>query len=237
LTPRLTNPPRLLSQAGFVALVAGAERLVRDRSGDKVLRLADRRILKLFRIKRLVSFSLLWPPALRFRRNGRRLARLGIVAPQVERVFFCPATRRYGVIYPEIVGTSLAQALRERPEDDPTWQRAVAFIAELHAKGVYFRSLHPDNLLLLPDGGCGLIDVADLRLCRRPLSLSQRARNLGHLMRREEHLRLAEDIGLPRLLGHYIEASGLDPLQGVRLRVLLAGKMGMDRLATDGSAQ
>jgi hypothetical protein len=224
LIPATIRPPFLLSGAGLAALAAGAQSLARERSGDKVLRLPDGRILKLFRIKRLLSLSLLAPPAFRFRRNARGLARLGIPAPQVERLFFCPAARRYGVIYPQLVGQLLSQVAGASPQDLALWQDVAAFITTLHAKGVYFRSLHPDNILRLPDGGFGLIDVADLRLFKGPLSLSQRARNLRHLVRREEHRRLLDGIGLPQLLDIYAAASGLDPTQTARLHGWMGGK-------------
>ena len=58
-----------------------------------------------------------------------------------------------------------------------------AFIAKLHDRGVYFRSLHLGNIVMTPEGTLGLIDIADMRFSRGQLTASQRKRNLRHLLR------------------------------------------------------
>ena len=64
---------RLLSAEQYGALIAGAEMLRADRHGPKVYETTDGRIVKLFRVKRWWSSSMLYPYSLRFRRNSRRL--------------------------------------------------------------------------------------------------------------------------------------------------------------------
>lgn len=61
-----------------------------------------------------------------------------------------------------------------------------SLIAALHAKGVYFRSLHLGNVVRTPEGRMGLIDIADLRVQRSALSAAQRIRNFKHLLRYEQ---------------------------------------------------
>jgi RIO-like serine/threonine protein kinase len=56
-----------------------------------------------------------------------------------------------------------------------------AFIRSLHERGIYFRSLHLGNVLLLPDGDFGLIDFLDIRFRRPPLGKRLVRRNLAHL--------------------------------------------------------
>ena len=59
----------------------------------------------------------------------------------------------------------------------------VALIRRLHAAGIYFRSLHLGNIVVTPDNQMGLIDVADLRFLRAPLSPALVKRNLQHFAR------------------------------------------------------
>ncbi|MFX6035930.1 toluene tolerance protein, partial [Acinetobacter baumannii] len=83
------------------------------------------------------------------------------------------------------------QTLRQLDRNDPECGDAVRtqlgeLIAALHAKGVYFRSLHLGNVVRTPEGRMGLIDIADLRVQRSALSAAQRIRNFKHLLRYEQ---------------------------------------------------
>ena len=60
-----------IDHSTYEALRKGAQVLEADGSGDKVLRLADGRMLKLFRRKRLLSSALFFPYAQRFANNTR----------------------------------------------------------------------------------------------------------------------------------------------------------------------
>jgi hypothetical protein len=177
--------------------------------------LQDRRILKLFRTKRWLSGAALYPYSLRFARNARRLASLGIPSVTVERVAWCPTQRRHLVIYPMLPGTSLEQLLAGGQRDDAL--RAFAeLVARLHDLGVLFRGLHAGNVLLLPDGRMALIDVGDMRFQGRPLRVSQRRRNFLHIVRRPSHRHLLQASGFQDLLHWYCEAAG-DAARGLRI--------------------
>jgi hypothetical protein len=56
------------------------------------------------------------------------------------------------------------------------------FVIGLHAKGIYFRSLHIGNVVLTPDERLGLIDFADLRIHPWPLGRYLRARNMRRMV-------------------------------------------------------
>jgi tRNA A-37 threonylcarbamoyl transferase component Bud32 len=60
------------------------------------------------------------------------------------------------------------------------------FMAQLHERGVYFRSLHLGNVLVLENGELGLIDVADLYIYPSSLRHALRQRNLRHVQRYNE---------------------------------------------------
>lgn len=207
----------LMSEAEFRAVTSGARVLERDRHGDKVLLLPDDRIIKLFRIKRLFSLALVYPYSLRFARNARGLARRGFSTVVVERVFYCHAIARHGVLYPLLPGSTLLSLLRESM-DEALMQELAAYIAKLHRSGVYFRSLHLGNVLRLEQGGLGLIDVADLRFRRASLSVAERARNFRHLLRNTEHLQLLQGYGVERLVEDYLATASADLPDSGKLR-------------------
>jgi tRNA A-37 threonylcarbamoyl transferase component Bud32 len=172
-----------IDHSTYEALRKGAQVLEADGSGDKVLRLADGRMLKLFRRKRLLSSALFFPYAQRFANNTNALQQRGILCPNVIAVYRIPSIERDGVYYAPLAGETVRQ-LQGTPEETETLRSQLgAFIAQLHEKGVYFRSLHFGNVVQTPENQLGLIDIADLRCQRHALSDSKRLRNFAHLLR------------------------------------------------------
>jgi tRNA A-37 threonylcarbamoyl transferase component Bud32 len=148
-----------LSHDQYRTLRADAQVIEADGHGEKVLRLADGTFLKLFRRKRLVSSALLYPYAKRFADNIEALKSRGIACPSVIGVYRIAMLQRDLVHYAPLQGKTLRQI------DDPTERLALrarfgAFVAELHNKGIYFRSLHLGNVVLGENGVLGLIDIA-----------------------------------------------------------------------------
>lgn len=179
---------RALDESELDTLLQGARTVEADGHGLKVARLTDGSFLKLFRRKRLLSSSLWSPAAQRFADNAHRLNNLGVSAPHILDTFQVLRHQSSGVRYEPLPG----QALRELWRDLEPSQRASQvkrfghFLAELHQLGVYFRSLHLGNVLLLPDDRFGLIDLSDMRISGRPLSSGKRLRNLQHILRYDE---------------------------------------------------
>ena len=85
------------------------------------------------------------------------------------------------------------------------------FVARLHHKGIYFRSLHLGNILRHPEGELMLIDVADLRFLWLLMSPLGRARNFRHLFRYPQDLAIIRHYGLKRFLARYLLSSGISP--------------------------
>ena len=167
----------------------GAEVLEVDHHGEKVLRLADGTILKLFRRRRLISSAALFPYASRFVNNAVALARLDIPVPEVVEVLRIPSIGRDAVHYRPLVGHTLRELLRSglAPEREQMLKAAFSrFVIGLHDKGVYFRSLHLGNVVCTPDGRLGLIDFADLRIHPWSLGKYLRARNVRRMQAMEE---------------------------------------------------
>jgi hypothetical protein len=201
---------RYISLNRYQALIAGGELLREDLFGPKVYQTADGRIVKLFRVKHWWSSSMLYPYSIRFRRNSRRLKRRGFRCVTVDETFYCRAIRRHGVIYRRLDGKPLDRLLVKAGEQaDRLYLAYAAFIALLHARRIYFRSLHPGNVLLLPDNEFGLIDIGDMRYPLRALTVGQRRRNLRHLLRSAEFRGVLQHHRGEDFVDAYLEAAQL----------------------------
>lgn len=178
-----------LSLDEYQALRAGADVLERDAHGDKVLRLKNGNIFKMFRRKRLISSAAWKSYAQRFADNCAALKKLGIPVPEMISVLKVPPIQRDAVLYVPIPGRTIREIRRSglsASEDEALKKNFQAFVDRLHALGIYFRSLHLGNIVLTPSGELGLIDVADVKIYRPPLNAWLKARNLKRIATLEE---------------------------------------------------
>ncbi len=169
----------------FLALKAGAEVLEADLHGEKVLRLTDGSMFKLFRRKRLITSAAWYPYAQRFVDNAAALREKGIPVPCVIAAMRIPSVKRDAVHYLPLEGVTLRQLIRQGL--DPKTEQALKkrfteFVMHLHTLGIYFRSLHLGNVILTPSGELGLIDFSDLRIYRRSLPVFMRRRNIQRML-------------------------------------------------------
>jgi len=176
---------KVIAHEDFLAMREGADVLEADGHGDKVLRLADGTLLKLFRRKRILSSAAWFPYAQRFAKNALVLRERGIPVPTVIAVARIPSIRRDAVHYHPLAGESLRALLRRGL--DPVNERELKrkfteFVIRLHSLGIYFRSLHLGNVILTPSGELGLIDFSDLRVYSRPLPAFMRRRNIQRML-------------------------------------------------------
>jgi len=162
---------------------AQATILERDAHGDKVLRLADGRILKLFRDKGLLSLRHWLPLSARFARNARALRNRQIPTVSVETLYRLPDSGHCAVLYQPLPGKILRDLGNNGQITMAMAGELGQFIARLHQAGVMFRSLHLGNIVVTDDGRLGLIDIADMRCWPWPLNRWQRQRNFGHFFR------------------------------------------------------
>ncbi|WP_236033076.1 lipopolysaccharide kinase InaA family protein [Pseudomonas schmalbachii] len=177
-----------LSEAELDALLLGAQTIEEDGLGLKVARLSNGDFLKLYRRKRLLSSALWSPPARRFARNAERLRQLGIAAPMIEALLLIPSRNLNAVQYHPLPGDTLRSYWRglDASARELGVEQFGAFLGQLHQLGVYFRSLHLGNVLKLPEGELGLIDLSDMKIENRPLASWKRRRNLQHILRYRE---------------------------------------------------
>ena len=203
--------------ADFNALLQRSKVLMEDRHGIKVLATPDGEIVKLFRRKRLLSSALWDPYAKRFARNAASLKKLGIPTVEVTGLWRVSPLKRDAVVYRRMEGESL----RDLEKTDARMEQFARFVAELHAKGVFFRSAHFGNILELPDGRFGLIDMADLACKGRPLGVKERLRNFAHLVKYKVDRQAFDGFGMEKFLVLYEAASGLEGwrLEGFKRQV------------------
>lgn len=176
-----------ISNKEFLQLIKGAEVIEKDGAGLKVLDTKRGEMIKLFRRKRFFSTALLNPYAVRFVSNAKHLNALGIPTITVNQLLWCKSIKRHVVIYQRLEGALLRDILSKAAKDnDDIYRQFGAFVAKLHNKGVYFRSAHFKNILVLPNGEFALIDISDMQIKKNTLKLHLRKRNFQHLLRYQE---------------------------------------------------
>lgn len=189
-----------LPQAALNTMIANARILEQDSHGPKVYLLSDGNILKLFRRKRFFSSALFRPYSKRFIDNALELQKRGIPTLTVLESYQLDAPGMTAVLYRPLPGQTLRQLSSQEGFD---WQQnlepLVVLIRRLHEAGIYFRSLHLGNVVVTPDNQMGLIDVADMRFLRAPLSQALVKRNLQHFARYIAREQLNDDFPMHAL--------------------------------------
>ncbi len=200
----------ILSEKEYFELRLNAEVLARDIHGDKVLRLNDGNILKLFRVKRILSSAVFYPYSARFVNNSRKLHKLNIVTIKVIKIFKIPGIKRTAVIYEPLIGDTFID-LTSNPDISiqALFEKLSKFISKLHEKGIYFRSLHLGNIIYLTNGNLGLIDISDMRIQTKPLSNRKRLRNFIHLLHHDNDFSNLHDYQKINFIDSYLQASGI----------------------------
>ena len=170
----------------YDALIANTTVIEKDGYGLKVLETNDGKMIKIFRRKRLLSSATFKPYAVRFVNNAQKLHQLGIPTIDIEKLLRCPEIKRHIVIYKKLPGQLLRDAFSNHQNPKNLFALFGEFVARLHRNGVYFRSMHFNNVLLLEDGTLGLIDISDMQIKRKNLSLKLCLRNFPHMLRYQQ---------------------------------------------------
>lgn len=181
---------KLLDATALERLLEGARTIEEDAYGIKVARLASNHFLKIYRRKRLLSSALLVMQAERFARNARQLMSKGFTAPEIVETLRIPSRNLNAVIYVPLPGETLRSHWRQLPDAQLALEIEDfgRYLGQLHNHGVYFRSLHLGNVLRLPSGDFGLIDLSDMKIEGGPLASWKRRRNLHHILRYPEDI-------------------------------------------------
>ena len=163
-------------------------------------------IIKSFFRRKTISTSTIFPQAIRFEANCRKLFERGINGPIVKDTIYCKEVPVHMVIYDRLEGVDLRE-LSQR-EAKSTLTRLPEYLADLHAAGIFFRAIHLGNILVHNDA-MSLIDISDLKTQTSPLGSFRRARNLAHLFNSELDKALFLAYGLNQFVEEYIQTSGL----------------------------
>ena len=207
-----------LNREQFDNLIEGAKVLERQEGGLSALRSTDGNIIKIWQRRPGLSSDRVKPYSQRFRVNCEELNRRGIVAPVITAEYELKETGEHVLVYREIPG----QPLRDLAEEGRMPLMDIAgFYAELHHKGIHFRSIHLGNVLRLEPDGFGLIDVADTSFSNKPLSLRKRAENMGYAWAYRTDYAYFDAEVRARLLAYYETAAGLQRAEATRFHKLL----------------
>ena len=177
-----------LDKDTWLALKAEGDVVEQDNRGVKVLRCSNGDYIKLFRIKRRFTRAQLFNPAVEFFRKAEKLQRCDIDTVTPVGLYRLTYVPRFGARYRPLAGETVRSLLKQARFTEQHIELLANFIARLHNKGILFRSLHPGNVVLKPDGTFGLIDILDCRFrwWQRSLNRWQRERNLQHFFRYED---------------------------------------------------
>lgn len=178
----------------------------------KVYEHGGQTIIKLFYAKKKwLSSDRIRPRAMRFCKNTQSLQRYGYEVPQILKVQHCPELRIHLVHYTKIEGVDvrkLATLGNLSVIDD-----VASLLADLHQNGIFFRSIHLENLLYKSDHSFALIDITDVKFKSGPLSLYMRFRNLKHLLSEPYDKAIWEKYGVDHFLNIYFKKAGMSSIE------------------------
>ncbi len=186
-------------------MIKNGEVLTKDTFGDKVIRLNDGRIAKLFRLKRVFSSALIWPYAKRFVRAVEILQKKNIPTVQIINTYKVPSIKRDLIIYQPLEGDSLRDLLNDKNSREKFVLEFACFLAHLHNSGIYFRAIHFNNVIVTSQGRFGLIDVTDLFYSSSPLNRFKRARNFKPILHYKEDRQAIASVSMELFLDKYVE--------------------------------
>lgn len=170
---------------------------------------ADNTIIKLFyRKRKLLSSDRIKPQAMRFYDNIQSLRAYGYDVPKLIKIQYCAELAVYLIHYHKIEGQdvrSLAKCGNISIIHD-----VIKLLADLHKNGVFFRSIHLENLLYTSDGKIALIDISDLKIKSKSLTPYLRYRNLKHLfLQNSNDTEIWKNFGMNQFFTLYFKSTEL----------------------------
>lgn len=199
----------LLSPEQLEAWQTPATILEQDERGIKVMRLNDGQILKIFRIRNAYSLARWYSYARRFCKNAGRLHHLDVSTIHIKQLYHLETPGVTAVLYEPLQGDTLRQLLAVRSLTALEAHRLGEFFANLHQKGIHFRSLHLGNIVLSTQGEFGLIDIADMRIYPWPLWCNTRVRSFRHIQRYPSDIQALGSASWQQVLAAYFSAANI----------------------------
>lgn len=203
----------------YQQLVSTSEVLEQDGHGLKVLKTPEGLIVKIFRRKKLVSSALIKSYATRFVENARKLNSLGFNTVEIVDLYYCKPIKRVLVFYHPLPGETLRTLLHHKGHDDGVMELFIDLLAQMHEKGVFFRSCHFNNIIVANSmDRMGLIDISDMKIQPQRLSYYQRKRNFKHMVRYKVDQESIRQFGINRFMERYFRSCSLPESRKDQLR-------------------
>jgi len=162
-------------------LLASATVIRRDRRNGVKVALDEKNqcIIKTFDLSRKSKMRRkpLFSVAGNFIKNATQLRKKGISTIQPSIWLWCKENHYEVVTYPLLPGTDIYATLR-KDKDASVLKLLAKYIADLHAKNIYFRAGHSENYLLQDENQLAIIDIDNLRFS---INLRRRGKNLAYL--------------------------------------------------------
>jgi hypothetical protein len=208
-----------MTHTELARLQASGKTLEQDERGIKVTLLPDGNILKVFRLRRFFSSSLIYSNARSFCRNAQRLQQLGIASVTNCQLFYFENSTNTAVVYQPLAGETVKTILKNKHFLENDCLLLGEFIAALHTKGIYFRSLHCGNIVKTPNG-FGLIDIADMKIYPWSLWQNTRMRNFARLLAYADDKQAFGKVGWEAISMRYAEHAKLHASEIMQLQQL-----------------
>ncbi len=175
--------------------------------GPKVFSTENGDYVKVFNPKSGLTKRRLFPKYKKFIANANRLKKLGIPTITVNNIYFLTKHQNYAVRYEPLIGYNLRDLFVK--EGASMISDFLPFLAKLHALGIYFRGIHLGNVLKLSSHDFGLIDMTDLYIKHKPLSVWHRVRNVSHMVNMQQDDKIFKTYGIVSLLNDYVNVAKL----------------------------
>jgi hypothetical protein len=218
----------LMTPQALENMLVGGEVLEQHERGYKVVRLQTGDILKIFRVRRKVSGARIYSHARRFIRNAERLHQLGVSTVQCKRLYHFANSTDTAVLYAPLAGYTVKKLVEADLLNREMATALGMFIARLHQLGIHFRSLHMGNILVMPNGQYGLIDISDMSIYPWPLFCNTRIRNFRHLCRYPDDIKRLGKLSWESLQEGYFASSQLSVACESKLRSELTTAIAFD---------
>jgi tRNA A-37 threonylcarbamoyl transferase component Bud32 len=203
----------LLTDAQLETICARGKVVEQDERGPKVIVLDNGDFLKIFRARHFFSGARVYSHARRFYRNALRLEALNIPTVKIKSLHHLKVGGHTAVIYQPLAGEPIKDLVRSNNAQLRTTDKVLGeFLAKLHFNGVHFHSLHTGNILLLPSGEFGLIDISDMTIYAWPLACNTRLRSFKRLCKYAEDIQILGEDYWHKMLHAYFGKSVSSPM-------------------------
>ncbi len=208
-TSFFSHKSELLTKDDFASMCEGGNVLEENEKGPKVVELKNGDIIKLFRVKHLISGARIYSYARRFCRNAARLQARGIPTVEIKKLYHFGNGVNSAVLYKPLPGKTLRQVAGTPAVTETLAKSLAEFLSKLHQSGVHFHSLHTGNVVIALTGEVGLIDIADLSIYPWPLFCNTRVRSFKRICRYPDEVKQFGQHYWQLFLAHYFEVSDI----------------------------